>query len=704
MTDTLQSRLATALGHHRRGDVLRAANLYREILRGHPRSFDALLLLGVATADQGAVDAGIDLIRRAISVDPSQANAHFSLAQLLLARGESAAALEHLKRTTDLQPQHADAWFSQGNVLQQMARLDEAVAGYERALASRPEFPEACNNLSVALRALRRTLQALEYAERAVSLRPGYAQALNNRGLALLDERRGAEAVESFRAAIAAQANFPEALHNLGTALQQLGRFAQARDAFAQFLALAPGFKHAAGNLLHARLCGCDWTGHDEAVDEVIQAIERGGHADVPMSFLAACGSAAAQLRCARTYTEAFHPAQVQAPPPARRQESGGRIRLAYLSGDFGEHAVTYLLAGVFERHDRNRFETIALSWGRQRDGALRQRVQAAFERFVDVSTASDAEVARLMQELRVDIAVDLTGHTRGFRTGILARRAAGIQVNFLGLPATMGASYMDYIVADRFLIPPEQRIHYAERVVWLPEIYQPNDDRRRLVADGAPRSTHGLPRQAFVFCSFNSNFKFNPGCFDVWIGLLQQVPDSVLWLLAGSEEAEANLRREAALRGVDPKRLVFAKQVPYEQYLARYAHADLFLDTFPYNGGTTVSDALSMGVPVVTCVGESFAARMAGSILTHLGLGDLAARSPAEYSAVALDLARNPTGLRAVRQRLAELRSGHSFFDTDRYRRHLETAYRMMSERYRAGLAPEAFAVPAEPPAHSGG
>jgi protein O-GlcNAc transferase len=687
----LAQRLAAAVGSHQRGDLAAAEAMYGDILRETPRCFDALHLLGALKTDQGAAEAGIELIQRALALDPSQSAAHYSLARAFLARGDRRSALACLERATRLRPDFVDAWFLRGNALLQAGRVEESAESYQRAIELRPGFAEALSNLAVALRALRQTAPALECAERALALDPTYAKALNNRGLILLDAHRQPAAVESFRRAVALNSNFAEALHNLAAALMRLRRFDEARDAFAQLAVVAPDFRHVQGNLLHARLNCCDWSGYEAAVDTVTQAVERGEHADVPTSFLCASGSASLQLRCAQAYTDAHFPAHV--PPPHKILRADGRIRVAYLSGDFGEHALTYLLAGVLERHDPARFETIALSWDRRAEGPTRRRVEAAFSRFIDITEVSDAEVVRIMRELNVHIAVDLTGHTLGQRTDIFARRAAPVQVNYLGFPATMGARYIDYLIADQFVVPEQQRIHYAEQVIRLP-CFQPNDDRRDLAADRLPRAHHGLPDGGFVFCSFNSNPKLNPVCFDIWVRLLRAVPGSVLWLLAANPLSEVNLRREAAVRGIDASRLVFAKQLPYRDYLARYAHADLFLDCLPFNGGTTASDALSMGVPVLTCVGESFAARMAGSLVSNLGLSELATRSWAEYESTARELATRPIRLESVRQRLRQARSDHPFFDTDCYRRHLEAAYQIMWERAAAGLPPAAFSV----------
>jgi protein O-GlcNAc transferase len=586
----------------------------------------------------------------------------------------------------------AAAWLSRGNVLQRAARFEESVECYRRAIAVQPAFPQAYNNLAAAQRASRQWPEAFESANRALALQPDYPSALNNRGLIYLDCRQGSAAAEDFRRAVALNPRFVEAWHNLGTALMELRRFTEAGLAFAQLAALAPGFRHVQGNLLLARLNCCDWTDFDAASGTLVDAIERGEHAATPFAFLSICGSAALQLRCARLYADAFFP---PAPPRTERGRSAhDKIRVAYLSGDFGAHAVTYLLAGVWERHDAQRFETVALSWGRHEDGPVRRRVEASFSRFIDVTSLSDRRAADLLRELDIDIAVDLGGHTLGQRTGILARRPAPLQVNYLGLPATMGASYMDYLIADPFLVTEAQQAHYSENLVWLCGGFQPNDDRRDLQPSGQPRRAFGLPEEGFVFCCFNRNTKLNPACFEVWMRLLRAVPGSVLWLLASNPAAEQNLRREAAQRGVDAGRLVFAGDVSYADYMARYTHADLFLDTVPFNGGTTVSDAVSMGVPVVTCAGDSFAGRMAGSILTTLGVAELVTASLADYETLALQLAGQPERVHALRETLRKHRTRQPFFDTDRYRRSLESAYERMWERHAAGLPPAAFRV----------
>jgi predicted O-linked N-acetylglucosamine transferase (SPINDLY family) len=370
------------------------------------------------------------------------------------------------------------------------------------------------------------------------------------------------------------------------------------------------------------------------------------------------------------------------------------RIRVAYVSADFRVHAVSHLLAGVFERHDRRRFDTFAISLRPEEPSALGQRVKAAFSRFIDVSERSDRDAAELLRALEIDIAVDLTGFTDGLRPQILARRPAPIQVNYLGFPGTMGASYMDYILADAFVIPPAQAQYFSECVVYLPECFQANDDQRA-ISGGATRAGAALPEGAFVFCCFNNSHKLNPVMFDIWMRLLDRVPGSVLWLLSAGEAVGRNLRAEAAKRGVDPGRLVFAPRLPYAEHLGRLELADLFLDTLPFNAGATASDALWAGLPVLTCAGEAFAARMAGSILRAVGLPELITHGLADYEARALELAQQPRTLRTLRQTLSDNRRGAPVFDTDRRRRSLESAYVEMWQRHERGQERESFAVP---------
>jgi predicted O-linked N-acetylglucosamine transferase (SPINDLY family) len=400
----------------------------------------------------------------------------------------------------------------------------------------------------------------------------------------------------------------------------------------------------------------------------------------------------ALHLRCARRRVQS----RVSSAPPLWRGEiwRNDRIRVAYISADFRMHATSYLVTELFELHDRSRFEVVGISLGPDDGSDMRARVVAAFDHFIDVRMTSDLEAAQLLHDLRIDLAVDMQGHQRGARPGILALRPAPIQACYLGFPGTTGADFIDYIVADPIVLPFDRQPYYTEKIVHLPECYQVNDRRRLIAPLATTREQAGLPSQGFVFCSFNGDWKITPAVFDIWMRLLQAVEGSVLWLLRDNATAEANLRGEAASRGIDPARLVFAERIKMEEHLARHRLADLFLDTFPCNAHTTASDALWAGLPLLTTLGETFSGRVAASLLMAVGLSDLVTRSLAEYEVLALRLAREPDRLRRYRDQLRERRPDQPLFDTDRFRRHIEAAYVHMWERWQEGKPPESFAV----------
>lgn len=396
---------------------------------------------------------------------------------------------------------------------------------------------------------------------------------------------------------------------------------------------------------------------------------------------------------CAQTYTaDRFPP--TPAPLWAGEIYRHERIRVAYLSADFHEHATTHLMAGLFEHHDRERFEITAVSFGPDRQDAMRQRVAAACDRFLDVRGRRDAEVAGMLRALEIDIAVDLKGHTQGNRAGILAHRPAPVQINYLGMPATMGAGYIDYLIADPRVIPPAEFPHYAEQILYLPDSYQATDDTRAIAAHTPSRAELALPEDGFVFCCFNNSYKITPDLFALWMRLLGAIPGSVLWLLDDNPAATRNLCAAAQRHGIAPERLVFAPRIDAAAHLARHRRADLFLDTLPYNAHTTASDALWSGLPVLTCAGRTFAGRVAASLLHAVGLPELITRDHAGYAALALALARDPGRLAALRTRLAQQRTSSPLFGTDRFRRHLEAAYVTLRERQRRGEPPAAFSV----------
>ncbi|HEX3483611.1 MAG TPA: hypothetical protein VHT51_01035, partial [Micropepsaceae bacterium] len=373
------------------------------------------------------------------------------------------------------------------------------------------------------------------------------------------------------------------------------------------------------------------------------------------------------------------------------------KIRIAYISTDFRAHAVAFLIVGCFEHHDKSRFETTAISLHPDDGSETRQRIVAAFDRFIDVQAMSDAAVAAKLRELEIDIAIDLNGYTGDARTGILGHRPAPVQVNYLGYPGTMGAPYMDYLIADPMVIPSQDRVHYSEKIVYLPHGYQANDRKRRIAERTPTRHEAGLPETGFVFACFNNTHKIGPEMFDIWMRLLRDVEGSVLWLFEDNAEAAHNVKRETVARGVSAERVIFAPRVMPPEHLARTRLADLFLDTLPYNAHTTASDALWMGLPIVTCPSTTFPSRVAASLLHAIGMPEMVTSSLAEYEALAGALARDPVRLAAIKAKLIRNRDTEPMFDTARFTRYLEAAYTGMWERHQAGLPPESFAISPE-------
>ena len=609
-------------------------------------------------------------------------------------RGALAEAAARYAEVLRADPGHADAYCYLGMIACQHGRFAEGAERARQSLAHDPHNARAHVLLGRALAALAQHEEALASFDRAIAHAPDLARAHGHRADLLAELGRNAEAIVSYDRALALAPDAVEDWFNRGGALIAVGRYEEAIASFNRAAALNPELARAdvlRAPLFLSRLRICDWTNYQEDAAQLLSMI----HADEPLSvpfaaLLLPCGPAD-QLRSARRYVQDH-----QVPPPLWRGEifSHDRIRVAYLSADFREHATSHLAAGLFEVHDRSRFEITALSFGDDDGSTTRRRVAAAFERFVDVRHNSDQEIAELMRRLEIDIAVDLMGFTKDHRLGVLARRPAPIQVNYLGYPGTMGAGFIDYIIADGTVIPEEHKAYYAERIVRLPGSYQVNDDKRPISPATPSRRECGLPDHAFVFCCFNNTQKLNPDIFEVWMRVLQAVDNSVLWLLEGGATASANLRAAAEQRGISAQRLIFAAKAVLPEHLARQRLADLFLDTLPYNAHTTASDSLWAGLPVLTQIGTTFAGRVAASLLRAVGLPELITTGPQEYERRAIELAKNPQMLAAIRGKLAANRVTRPLFDTALFARRIEAAFTAMHERYQAGLAPANISV----------
>jgi predicted O-linked N-acetylglucosamine transferase (SPINDLY family) len=607
------------------------------------------------------------------------------------AMGRLQNALADLDLAARLLPDSPHVLNNRGNVLRDLGRLSEALADFNAALALLPDFTTACCNRGHALLDLQRPREALECFETVLRSLPQDGEALFGRASALLRLRwHLEEAVADFARAGELGVERVETLVGRAAALAELQRHGAAAACLAEVLELAPDRAYARGSFMFSRLQACQWQELRSLTERLVALVCEGKRVTHPLSLLPLIDAPELQLACTRSWVADLYPENpTLGPCPRRPRADGGsgegdwqRLRIAYVSADFRDHPVSHLLVGVLERHDRGSFEIFGVSLRPSQDNPFEQRLRAAFDRYVEVGERSDRDIAQLLRELQIDIAVDLMGATDGLRLGVFAHRAAPVQVSYLGYAGTSGAPYMDYILADEVVIPSGAERHYTERVVRLPHCYLPNDDRRE-VGSLPTREEAGLPPAGVVFCAFTNAYKINPVIFDSWMRLLLAAPDSVLWLRALTGEARESLRHEARVRGVSPDRLVFASHIAsMSEHLGRLGLADLYLDTLPYNAHSTACDALWAGVPVLTCAGTGIASRVAASALTAVGLPELITHSLSEYERLALDLARQPERLREIRARLAKQRSSAPLFDTTGSCRHLETAYRWMSQQ----------------------
>lgn len=654
-----QRLLQAAEGHFRSGDLVAAQAALESLVAQDPTSSRGFELLGYVHGNAGRLQEAHRCLEQACRLPNAAPEAHYYLGVALLRQAQDQPALEAFDRCIARAGPFFEALFQRGTAYSRLGRNTLALKDYLAALRLRPGVIELVFNIAKVYDAARDFTNALAYYDRALALAPGSADVLAHRGAVLYDLERYAEAVGSWEQALAAD----------------------------------PKIEHLPGFLLHARLRLCDWQRWAVERDALLERFGRGEDVCGPFEMLAICGDEAVQLGAARRHVRGLE-ARVEvgeqglAPP---RPPTGRKIRVGYFSADFGRHAVSYLTAELFEQHDRESFETFAFATRPAAPGdALRARLAESFDEFLEVADESDARIVERARSLGLDIAVDLGGHTRGSRTSVFRDRVAPVQVNFLGYPGSMGASFIDYLIADATTVPGPNRLHYQERVVWLPECFQPSDTKRQVAPPPPSRKAAGLPEEGFVFCCFNNSYKLNPEVFAGWMRILAQVEGACLWLLADHGAVQLNLRREAERAGVDPARLVFGGRLPMDEYLGRYRQADLFLDTQPYNAGTTASDALYAGLPVLTRCGGAFAGRMAASLLLALGLPELVAASQDEYEATAVRLAREPAALGDLRARLARQRTSGHVFDMRRYARHLEAAYREMARRAASGEPPD--------------
>jgi protein O-GlcNAc transferase len=686
-----------AAAHFNRGNALQQAGRLREALESYDRTLALQPGHAGAANNRGnalkALGRGADALasfEQAIALKPDTAAAYVNRANALKT-SQPNEALEAYDRALVLNPNESTAHLGRGTLLLEIGQHDEALAAYDRVLALDAKFAGAWLGRGNALFQLRRLDDAMAAYDQVLALERGNAKAWLGRGNVyfLRDDTDAAQT--AYDKALAFDNELENAWAGRGNIFQQSRQIDRAAESYGRVLTLNANHPFTRGMLLHMKMLACDWSNLDTMIAAVESGIAKGKPVAEPFGWQGISSSPESLQRCASIYASTLYPAlPATEHPPA----TDGKIRIGYLSGEFRDQATAQLLVGVLEQHDRSRFEITAFDNGQDDGSDIRRRIVGAVKETVPIAGLSDDDAAAAIRSRGIDILVNLNGYFGAHRMAVFARWPAPLQVNYLGFPSTLGAPTMDYILADQIVIPESDRQFFAEKTVWLPHCYQPNDRLKPISDTGGSRAQHGLPEDGFVFCCFNNSYKILPEIFARWMRILREIPRSVLWLVEDNELAVTNLRGQAVTHGVDEKRLVFAPRLPLPLHLARHRLADLFLDTMPYNAHTTASDALWAGLPLLTCRGTAFAGRVAASLLTVIGLPELIAETPDDYEKMAVVLARDPQRLATLKQKLAANRLATPLFDTEGYTRNLESAFTAMQTRRRQGLAPDHIAI----------
>ncbi len=672
-----------------------AIHSFNNALSLRPDFTKAYLNKGCALYLLHQYDEAIIHFDKVLSLKPDYAEAWLSKGLTLHEIKHFDEAIAHYDKALSLKLDYAEAWFNKGNALYFQHRYDETIALYDKALSLKPDYVEALLNKGNALYCLHQNSEAITHYDKVLSLRPENAEAWCYKGNALNQLKWFDEAIAYYDKALSLNSNYAEAWFNKGVTLNELKRFNEAIFHYDTAVSLKKDIDWVIGDLQHMKMKICDWSGFAQAVDNLTKKVVANEKVSRPFPLLALSDDAFLNKKCSEIYVQKNYPLN-SALGPNPRHIKKQKIRIAYFSPDFRSHPVSFLTSELFEIHDRDRFEVFAFSLQKAAiEDETNLRLRKGFDRFIDVDNISDLAIAQLSRELKIDIAIDLAGPTQYSRFGIFSYRVAPIQVNWLGYPGTFGSDYIDYIVADKTLIPETHQQFYTEKVVYLPDTYMVDDSKRIASSRVFTRQECKLPENVFIFCCFNNDYKFNPQVLDSWSRILLGTERSILWVSENNESFKANIKIEFEKRGIHPSRIFFAQRVELmTDHLARYSLADLFLDTHPYNAHTTALDSLKAGVPVLTLKGQSFASRVAASLLNAIGLPELITTTQEEYDALAIELGTNHEKLDSIKKKLAKNRHIRPLFDTPIFTRHLEDAYRQMYERYQAGFDPDHLAI----------
>ena len=630
-----------ALDFHKNGQINKALNLYLEIIKTEENNPQLLFLLGTACVQLEKTEQGINYLERSLSIKPDNASAHSNL----------------------------------GNALKNLNRYEEALTSFDKAINLNPNFADAYSNRGVILQEMRRYDEALQSYDKAIRINPNHFFSHGNRGITLKDLNRYDEALNSYDRAIEINPNFIEAYNNKGNALKDLKRYEEALYNYRKVFDLKPEYEYNLGRVLHFSMIICDWSNYNKLNEKINTDLEKKIKVMEPFSFLGISDNPEHAKNVAEIFVKNKVTKNLKVEPITKKYNHK-KPRIGYFSGDFHDHPVLQLMMDVFKNHDKTKFDIFGFSYGAKKNDKWRIEVIKYFNQFKDIHKVSDKEVLDITRNLELDIAIDLSGLTGNPRSGLFSSRVAPIQINYLGYPGTIGADYMDYIIADEIIIPKENFKHYFEKVLYLPDCYQPNMECRDISKKEFKRSDFGLPERAFIYCSFNNNYKITPDIFEIWMKILNNVHNSVLWILKSNEKATLNLKKEAEIKGINPDRIVLADHLSNDEHLKRIELADLFLDTFPYNAHTTASDAARMGTPIITLKGNSFQSRVGASILNCIAMNDLVTNNKKDYQNLAIELGTNPEKFDKLKKSFKNSVKTSSLFDSNKFTKNLEDLY----------------------------
>ena len=667
-----------------------AIECHRKALKIKPDFYEGHNNLGISLQESGQLEEAIECYHKAMELNPGDHAVHNNLGYALQESGKVQESILYYKKALEIHPTYFEAYSNLGNALMNQGNPEEALVCYQNSLKINPKYQDAYNNLGNLLREQGKITEAIECYHKALEIQPTLYDAHNNLGNAYQRAGQKEEAIKSYRTALEINPNGFGAYSNMGFALQAIGDMEEAVVCYKRAMEIRPDNPNTHSIALHQMQWLCDWEGYQTRYDNMIALFHASQKAVNPFTFVLFPTTPEEQRLCSELYARKTYPVQRNMAASQQYAPNPERIKIGYFSCDFQNHATSLLMAELFEMHDHNRFEIKAYSYGKDDGKEMRKRIVAACDTFTDISSMSHQDAAQLILDDGVHILIEMKGYTNNTRMEIAALRPTPIVAAWLGYPGTSGTPFIDYILTDAFVTPPGYESHFTEKVVRLPHCYQPNDRKREIAERTPTRREFGLPEKGFVFASFNKSYKINPPLFDVWMRLLQGTPDSVLWLWEANETVMANLRREAEARGVDGSRIHFAGYKPFAEHLARYRIVDLALDTFPCTSHTTGSDALWAGCPMVTVAGETFAARVAGSLLANVGLTELITYSPEEYEKLILELANDPERMASIRQGLQANLATAPLFDSKQYTLGLEASYEAMWQRFQDGLQPD--------------